>query len=253
MRKTSGFTLIEMAMVLMIVGLLLGGLLVPLSAQMDQRNVSDTRKQLDEIQQALIGFAIINGRLPCPADPTTPTGSTNAAGVSAGSEYKTTTSPYICANANLSNNASWGVLPWATLGVNETDAWGRRFTYRVTTIFADTIGTTFGCPPTVIPTQSSFALCSNGNLTVLSAATGGSNIATYIPAVVVSHGKNGYGAYTPNGGPPLSTSPDADEADNSDPDVNFASKAPTPTFDDLVVWISPNILFNRMVTAGKLP
>jgi len=27
----------------------------------------------------------------------------------------------------------------------------------------------------------------------------------------------------------------------------------TPVFDDLVVWVSPNILFNRMVVAGKLP
>ena len=53
----AGFTLVEMAIVLMIVGLLLGGLLVPLSAQMEQRNVTETRKQLDEIQQALIGYA----------------------------------------------------------------------------------------------------------------------------------------------------------------------------------------------------
>ena len=62
-----GFTLIEMAIVLMIVGLLLGGMLVPLSAQMDQRNISDTQKSLSEIKEALIGYAMANGRLPCPA------------------------------------------------------------------------------------------------------------------------------------------------------------------------------------------
>jgi prepilin-type N-terminal cleavage/methylation domain-containing protein len=216
-RHVVGFTLVEMAIVLMIVGLLLGGMLVPLSAQMEQRNISDTRKTLDEIQQALIGYAIINGRLPYPAKPTLITGTD--------------------ANAGLADNTlTMGVIPWATLGTSETDAWGRRFTYSVAPSFA-----------------TPFTLISNGNLTVKSAATGGSNVATNIPAVIVSHGKNGYGAYTPNGGPPLSTSPDADEADNSDPDVNFVSKAPTPTFDDLVVWISPNILFNRMVAAGKLP
>ena len=59
-----------MAMVLMIVGLLLGGMLVPLSAQMDQRNVSDTQKTLSDIKEALIGYAIANGRFPCPASST---------------------------------------------------------------------------------------------------------------------------------------------------------------------------------------
>ena len=64
-QRQAGFTLIEMAMVLMIVALLLGGLLPTISSQAEQRHENDTRKQLDEIQQALIGFAIINGRLPC--------------------------------------------------------------------------------------------------------------------------------------------------------------------------------------------
>jgi type II secretory pathway pseudopilin PulG len=204
--------------VLMIVGLLLGGLLVPLSAQMEQRNIGETRKTLDEIQQALIGYAIVNGHLPCPANATIPTGSANA-GVD---------------NCSVTTG---GVLPWATLGVSETDAWGRRFTYAVTSSFTTT--------PTL-------TLASNGNLTVLTAASGGSNVAINIPAVIVSHGKNGYGAYT-QAGTALSASPDLDEQDNYDPDAYFVSKTPTPTFDDQVVWISPNILFNRMVAAGKLP
>jgi hypothetical protein len=51
----------------------------------------------------------------------------------------------------------------------------------------------------------------------------------------------------------LGASPDADEADNSDGDVSFVYKSTTPTFDDLVVWISPNVLINRMVAAGRLP
>src|SRR5665647_1087323 len=70
----NGFTLIEMAMVLMIVGLLLGGMLVPLSAQMDQRNVSDTQKTLSEIKEAIVGFTLANGRLPCPATASIATG-----------------------------------------------------------------------------------------------------------------------------------------------------------------------------------
>src|SRR5674476_118691 len=130
MRKTAGFTLIEMAMVLMIVGLLLGGMLVPLSAQMDQRNVSDTQKTLSEIKDALIGYALANGQLPCPAVPTIATGQAGAG---------------IAQTPPCTGASSTGVLPWATLGVNETDAWGDRYTYRVTPEFADAIsGNTFG-------------------------------------------------------------------------------------------------------------
>jgi prepilin-type N-terminal cleavage/methylation domain-containing protein len=238
-RKTVfGFTLIEMAIVLMIVGLLLGGMLVPLSAQMDQRNVSDTQKSLAEIKEAIIGYALANGRLPCPADPTIATGSANA-GIS-----RTTCT---------STSSSTGVLPWATLGVNETDAWGNRYTYRVTSDFADAIGTTTGgCTPT--PTLATFGLCSDGNLDIWSSAAKVTTIANNVPAIIISHGKNAAGAWTTQG-TQLPVSSDTDEKANSDGSANhnYVSHTPTSTFDDLVVWISPNILYNRMVAAGKLP
>lgn len=239
----NGFTLIEMAIVLMIVGVLLGGILVPLSAQMDQRNNSDTQKALSEIKDALIGYAMANGQLPCPANPTDVTGVTSTAGIAR-------TPP--CTSTN-----STGVLPWATLGVNETDAWGNRYTYRVTSYFADSVASATygsGCTPNPAPTLASFALCSVGNLNVWSSAAKVTNIAGGVPAVIISHGKNGAGAYTPQG-TQLPRGSNADELENSDgsADYDYVSHAPTPTFDDLVVWISPNILYNRMVAAGKLP
>ena len=64
----NGFTLLEMAIVLMIVGLLLGGILATISGQVQQQRVSETLKQLNDIQQALIGYAVNNGRFPCPGD-----------------------------------------------------------------------------------------------------------------------------------------------------------------------------------------
>lgn len=244
-----GFTLVEMAMVLMIVGLLLGGLIPTLTAQMESQRISETRKQMDEIQQALIGYAIINGRLPCPADPTIATGQGGA-----GAER---TPP-------CTGNDSAGVLPWATLGVDETDAWGNRYTYRVSSDFADAVGTTFGediaygcvstriCTPANTPQYSSFALCSCGTLNVRSAATGGTSVAIDAPVVIISHGKNSAGAYTQQG-TQLPASSDADEQENSDGNTNYVSHTPTPSFDDEIVWLSNNILLNRMVTAGKLP
>ena len=242
-----GFTLIEMAMVLFIVALLLGGLLPTLSGQVEQRRVSETRKQLDEIQQAVIGFAIINGRLPCPADRTIAT----IPGVANGAGQEATTGVGIAMTCtNTTGNAAWGVLPWATLGVSETDAWGRRFTYRVTAAFADGADGT-GSASCAITTGISFQLCSSGNLNVLS-SSGGSNVASNVPAAIVSHGANGLGAYTPSGSPISGAT--GDELENADNNNTFVSRDFIQNgFDDIVIWISPNTLMNRMVTAVKLP
>jgi len=219
--RLTGFTLVELAIVLLIVGVLLGGLLPTISSQIEQRRVGDTRKQLDEIQQALIGYAVVNGRLPCPAPGNIASGQPGA-GVAAAT----------CSTAA----SAGGVLPWVTLGVSETDAWGRRFTYRVTPAFA-----TVGAP---------FQLSTVGNLNV-GLTPGATDVAANIPAVVTSHGTNGLGAYTPAGAQLPGAA--GDEAENANNDNNFVNHDPTPAFDDLVVWISPNTLMNRMVTAGKLP
>jgi hypothetical protein len=147
-----------------------------------------------------------------------------------------------------------GVLPWATLGLKETDAWDHRFTYRVTTYFADKIAAnTFGsgCTPSPTPTSASFGLCSPGVPDVVSASSGGTGVATDVPAIFVSHGMNGYGAYTSNGAQLASGS--ADESENSNNDNTFVSHNPTPSFDDMPAWVVPGILFNRMISAGKLP
>jgi type II secretory pathway pseudopilin PulG len=181
--RVAGFTLIELAIGLFIITLLIGSILGPLSAQVEQRQISETQKSLEQINEALIGFSLANGRLPCPADPTIADGQPDAgverASCDSGSEMQ-------------------GVLPWTTLGIRGEDSWGRRYSYRVTTIYADPIAAnTFtppiSCAPSPVPTQSSFALCSVGNITI---TDGGSNVATNIPAVTVSHGKNGFGAYT---------------------------------------------------------
>jgi prepilin-type N-terminal cleavage/methylation domain-containing protein len=237
----NGFTLIEMALVLMIAGLLLGGLLAPLSAQMEQRRISETEESLEKIKEALMGYAVMNGQLPCPANPGLASGLGNA-GVAR---------PPPC---NAANSA--GVLPWATLGVSETDAWGNRYTYRVTDYFTDSLGATNGggCTPNPAPTQATFALCSSGTLDVLSAATGGSRIAINTAAIIISHGRNGAGAYTRQG-LQLPASSNTDELENSDgaADTHYVSHTPTPNYDDLLSWVSTPILLNRMVTAGKLP
>jgi prepilin-type N-terminal cleavage/methylation domain-containing protein len=258
--RSTGFTLPELAIALVIIALLLAGAIIPLGTQIDVRNNADTQRTMDQIKEAVIGFALANGRLPCPADGTIAAGAANA-----GAEQ--------CAN-------SFGVVPWAALGVAETDAWGRRFSYTVSQTFTDAVGTTFNtagqlpaCNPTPTPLQSSFALCTLGNLTVNTRNDGthaAVALGAALPAVIISHGKNGYGAYNTRGtllpAPAAGTDEGANATHNAAASV-FYSRTPTPgasgcgdtaagsfcEFDDIVAMISAPILVGRMVSAGRLP
>lgn len=226
-RRALGFSLIEMAFVLIIVTLLLGGLLVPFATQVEQRRIAETQKALEEIKEALLGFAVANGRLPCP-DLTGGSGSPND-----GIEDPPLGGP--C-------SAMEGNLPWATLGGANSDAWGNRFGYRVTGAFA----TPGGISLTPLPTAGTLRVCNDATCVPL--------LASGIPAVVYSLGKNGQSfSCTPV---PAGR---ADECANRISDNDFVSRVITGPgagageFDDLVIWISPNVLFNRMVAAGRLP
>ena len=62
-----GFSLVEIAVVLVIISVLATIVAVPLATQIEQRRVEETRKQIEVAKEALFGFAMANGRLPCPA------------------------------------------------------------------------------------------------------------------------------------------------------------------------------------------
>lgn len=242
-----GFTLLEMAITLAIVGILLTGLIMTLSAQQDSMREAETRRQLAQAREALYGFAMVNGRLPCPAVATTATGAVNA-----GVERAPTATGCTGGAAGLS-----GVLPWVTLGLSETDPYGTRISYRVVDTFARSVdpGRTagqFACttPPASAPTQSAFALCSAAamDVRVLGGAT---SLAANLPAVLVSHGPNGAGGYL-NSGVQIAVG-SGDEAENSNADNSFRYGPRRDDFDDEVEWIVPSILMHRMVQAGRLP
>src|SRR5260221_14721683 len=55
--------------VLVVLTILLSGLALPLAAQLNLRRMDETRRQLDEAKEALLGFVAAHGRLPCPAAP----------------------------------------------------------------------------------------------------------------------------------------------------------------------------------------
>lgn len=233
-----GFTLTELTIVLVIVALLIGGLMVPLSAQRDAQAFTDTQRQLAEIRDALLGFAAANGRLPCPAPPDA-TGIESPVGGGA------------CANA-------WnGFLPAATLGIGPTDAqgyaldaWNNRIRYAVTNVNGNAFTTTNGIKNNWTPPPSPNLTVCNTSENITNAGTGAADcpsadrlISTAV-AVLISPGRNGGDAPT-----------SADELANwpSSNDPVFINSQQSPTFNDVVVWLSPNILYNRMIAAGRLP
>ncbi len=215
-REAQGFTLIEMAVVLLIVGLLLGGLLQPLANRMEQERRRDTTAYLENVQEALVGFALVNGRLPCPD--TDGDGVENTTGCQ-----------------NLSTTFNSGDLPWATLGVASADAWGGTVSYAVNGAFTTTFSlTTSGGGAGVLSVYDSAA-------TGCSGSTG--QVAVDVPAIFFSDAKRDFSS--------------SDEQENRDGDACFIdrdySAIAGSEFDDLVNWVAPTILFNRMVAAGRLP
>jgi prepilin-type N-terminal cleavage/methylation domain-containing protein len=250
-----GFTLAEMAVVLVIIALMLGGLLVPLSAQRDIEARRNTNRAMENIREALLGYAVVNGRLPCPAEADIASGAVNA-GVEA-YDHNTCLCDATGAAASggtscAGNGAVSGVLPWATLGLPETDGWNNRYTYLVTAAYARSVGQAnsyCNTAPASPPANAAFALCTKGLPVVLSASAGVPlTTADEVPAIVVSHGDNGLGTWGSDGKQRAGAA--ADEAANADGNTTFVSNS---SIDDILTWVSRPILMNRMIAAGKLP
>jgi prepilin-type N-terminal cleavage/methylation domain-containing protein len=236
--ESGGFSLVEMAVVLVILGFVISALLLPVSGQRDQAYRTQTDNQLEVAKKALLGFAQTHGRLPCPAT-----------SVSAGLE-----APINGSTASVACTTMVGFLPAATLGIQPVnaagyavDGWNNEIRYAVTASNADASGgpdfTTMGEMNKVTISSlatTHFIVCDNSTICP----------ATYLTnnavAVIYSTGKNG-----PNG-------VGADESGNLDGDTIFYSRTPTETvaaggvFDDQVIWISPFVLYNAMINAGQL-
>jgi len=210
-----GFTLIEMAVVMLIIGLLLGGLLMPLSEQVNHEKYRETEKVLNNVREALMGFALDQQRLPCP--------DTTGDGVE--------DNP--CVNAE-------GSVPWVTLGMGRFDAWQRPLRYRVDANFFTTI-------PDPANTTSGLTVQQQDG-TLLTAANPDAPV-----AIIFSCGLDGLandnndaaGANVAN----CSNLGGVDALYIQD----VPNDAPASSFDDIFIWLSKNTLLNRLVAAGKWP
>jgi prepilin-type N-terminal cleavage/methylation domain-containing protein len=253
LRGHGGFTLIEMAVVIFVMALILGSILVPLSTQVEQRQLADARRQLEEIKEALIGYASaqLAPHLPCPDK----TAALGAGSPNDGAED---------VEADGRCAAPEGNVPWVTLGLPSVDPWGNRYRYRVSPAFAQRapVALTLSTPGTL--QVCSGRACASGE--AITQVPPSLNAAV---AVILSHGPNGWGAI--NAGTNARVLPPGcaavsgcaamsdHEIANGDGDHIFVSRAPSPPasaageFDDIVIWLSPHVLKQRLVAAGKLP
>ncbi len=227
-----GFTLTEMAVVLVIVALLIGGMLLPMSAQDDMRRTNETRATLANVQEALLGFAVVNGRLPRPA-----------VSASDGAEK-----PAPCAD----DAACTGFIPWATLGIERGDAWGKLLRYSVTPAYANSNITLATIANRAVQTRDNA-----GGVVFLAGQAACTTPGACVAAVVFSHGKQRWG--TTESGTVLAdgAATNVDEDANEAGSTNYFQRTPSTStagggeFDDIVVWLPANILINRMISAGR--
>lgn len=231
-----GFTLTELAVVMAIIGFLVAGAIMTFNAQIEQRNYDETMRRLNAAADALLGYAIVNRRLPCPAAPNT-TGVESPAG-------GTCTNPYN------------GFLPAETIGFAHVDAsrygvdaWNNRIRYAVAaTITSCTGSSTLPHFTSVANLKANGMSCRPNDLDVCTSAACSARVVSTQTAVFVvfSTGKNG--ALTAQYG--------ADEQENTNATARFVLRTPGGTgdpYDDLMVVVPVGILYSRLTAAGVLP
>lgn len=266
--QQTGFSLVEIAIGLMILSLAAVGLIASISKQTEQRKVSETRELVNSARAAVIAFASTNGRLPCPAIAT-----------SAGQES-------IASNAGgvVTCSAESGFFPAVTLGLPNldengllNDAWEdgagaaaglhlRALSYGVSGLAAP-VANALTSPALGLPgasnrrTQVQNAIANGQGLFVCRSATGtgvgvnrcgsaANTLANNAVAVVWSRGINGNS--------PVSYS--ADELQNVTQAVSrvYVSRNFSPAdatggqFDDIVSWIAFPLIADRLLVGGHV-
>ncbi|MCZ6723815.1 MAG: type II secretion system protein [Gammaproteobacteria bacterium] len=274
----SGFTLLEIAIVVLIISILLGYSVAFFPKQQELRKYQDADREMDKIIEAIVGFAQVNGRLPCPS-------LAASAGVASG--------------GGLTDCLTFGgFVPSNTLGFQGrlnidsllADPWGNPYRYYVSNADADGGGDSdfvtngqmqeIGLVDIVdipngdlssdgyIDLDGQYVICNVQSLADATDdicanpadvvfgnafATGGPYAGA--PIVLISLGKNG-------GDTPAANTGELENKGSTNlggymikagGETTFVKKGFADDYDDIVKWVSPSVLFSKMIEAGQLP
>lgn len=263
-RAYAGFSLIEIAVVLFIGGMLLAGALQLTTSLVENAKQKATRENMQAIKVALQNYVGRTGRLPCPAIHTV-----NESGATFGVEAPT---PGTCTGTvNLGSGlAKFGTLPWKTLGLSAAsalDGWYNQFSYVVTTTSTSSNLTTVGVirGSLTVHTDAPVAngLPATGNQINACSTTAGDNSCNLLATVIIiSHGGNGLGAYTRVGAEAARPTSNREiqnaiiNATSNSVKTNLAfvnsdySEVTTTYFDDIVMALSPAEVLAPLLAQG---
>lgn len=275
-KRQRGFSLIEIALVLVIAGLALGTGLSLLGARTAQARIDSSKTRVEAVRQALVTFVSQNYRLPCPAAPGLIRG---VAGYNVEQRSGVAGAEVCTAASGLTNNiggaaplgVSRGTVPCASLGLAEevcTDAWGNRFTYFVrNSAIRLNINTVSGMsgsmtmhkvvPPAAL-TLTNGAAPTGNQVNACSTTAGDNSCNLAAVAVVISHGANRGGAFLPESAAALPTAGviSAYEVANTDNNIQFLQndyvEAGVYAFDDIVLAITPRDVISSLSQSNVL-
>lgn len=280
-----GFTLIELAVVVFLMGIMLTLGITAFTAQMDSAAYSSTQKKQETIKDALVTYLRVNRRLPCPET----TGLPGAAPVTLSGRENRQNTLGTPPQPDLASSCSSyvGTVPWLDLGLAKDvalDGYGNFFTYFVSSAAenSDPDWTRTAAPGAVtgfsVGSPGRFAITNNGQAT--SVDSGFNPLPPLAAVVLVSHGKNGFGAITEKGTRNVDSA-DADELANKPPtaptpvELSWSPQVPPynalgmvppavtatlvsgsiaagNTYDDIVLVLRPNDLLAPIIKDGAM-
>ena len=256
MKRGAGFTLIELAVVIFLIGLIVTMGLGALKAQMLNSAIRATLGNEASIKDALMAYLAKNKRLPCPA--------TDAQGAEG---RDMTVQPLNC-------KTYYGLVPYAEIGLTKStamDGWDDLLAYGVSPRWTATYNPAPPDNKSSSDPSKSFNVGAPGAINVydidqpnnkdikIMDVAAGSGAA----AIVISQGPNGYGAYTVKGTQNDAAVAGASETANiplpaSPPPAYYKRDYTSNTgayggaFDDVVMAISPSDLLTPLVRDGAL-
>ena len=221
--KNSGFSLLELAIVITIVAITLTAGVMLFNEYKARQRVELTVIRAKEILQAVDDFADEYDHLPCPADPESlMTDTTYGVGSKSGNN---------CNAVNIieDSNIRMGMVPTATLNIYPTyaiDGWGNRFSYVIRQLSAST---------------SEWQSDSNdSNIELDLTNFQGTSSYENVAVIVISHGENKFGSWPGRGSASrFNTTGGIDQEDeNADGDMTFRTSITAEKFDDILYFLT---------------